>query len=504
MLIKYLCAFCLGIPVFVFRDYYLSVLALEWRQWMTEQFTSEYFEDRTFYQAGALVDNPDQRISSDVRQFTDTALSVSMTILNSIIDLISFSEILYSIYPPLFVALLVYSIGGTGISIALGRKLVGLNFQQEAQEANFRYGLVRVRENAESIAFYGGEASEQRLLFDRLKAVVDNYADLLKTSRNLEFFTSFYRRDAWILPASVVAPLYFQGKIGFGVINQSSSAFNHILSDVSLIVYQFENLASFSAVIDRLGEFQEVLDQRLSSLGCLAGASSNGARLLLDVQGVTLCTPNRAATLVQDLSFQVTQGESLLIVGPSGTGKTSILRAVAGLWSTGSGKIVRPVGAGQDGDIFFIPQRPYVVLGTLRDQLLYPTWAEASGALKRVQLGQLVNRIGDGGASGATGLDAVADWSSTLSLGEQQRLAFARVLLSKPSLVLMDESTSALDTTNEELLYKELAASGTTFVSVGHRPTLKAYHQRVLSLHSAAQDGTGSAYDLLPAEELRT
>jgi ABC-type uncharacterized transport system fused permease/ATPase subunit len=195
MLFKWLGALVLGIPVFVLRDYYQSRLALDWREWMTQKFTREYFENQTFYQvqAGALLDNPDQRIAVDVRNFTDTTLSFGVTILNAAVDLVSFSGILFSIYPPLFAALVIYSVGGTAASLAIGRPLVGLNFAQEAAEANFRYGLVRVRENAESIAFYGGEGNEAKLLGRRLKSAIENFGDLLIASRNLNFFTSFYR-----------------------------------------------------------------------------------------------------------------------------------------------------------------------------------------------------------------------------------------------------------------------------------------------------------------------
>ncbi|KAK9820926.1 hypothetical protein WJX74_009117 [Apatococcus lobatus] len=584
MLFKWLGALTVGIPVFVFRSYYQDRLALEWRNWMTEDFTKRYFENRTFYQVQVTgqPDNPDQRVSADIKNFTETALNLSTTILQSCIDLVSFSGILYTIYPPLFAALLIYSIGGTSISLYLGKNLVGLNFQQEAQEANFRYGLVRVRENAESIAFYGGEASEAKLLFQRLVSVVENYGQLIKTSRNLQFFTSFYRFVIQILPAAVVAPLYFSGKIGFGVVNQSSSAFNHILTDISLVVYQFETLAGFSAVIDRLGEFMEVLDEAAPANSSPAaplqdqpepllppassiqlsdewheGVGIGKGGVLLDLQHVTLRTPDSSMTLVEDLTLQVKKGESLLIVGPSGAGKTSIMRAIAGLWTSGEGSICRygrPVGAGSGGgDIFFVPQRPYVVLGSLREQLLYPTWADAEdlvgssapdpetsdshdGAasshktatkrirppprdaelqevLRRVQLGGLLSRqssvpgspaqapvakpasapsspshtvnspTGSGRQHGnAKGLDAVADWAGVLSLGEQQRLAFARVLLCRPALVLMDESSSALDTVNEKHMYNLLKSEDIVYVSVGHRPTLRAYHDRVLQL----------------------
>ena len=553
MLLKWLGALVLGIPVFVMRDYYQSKLALDWRQWMTNNLMDQYFKDRKFYtlQASAQLDNPDQRITSDVAQFTGTTLSLTMTLLNSSVDLISFSGILFSIYPPLFVALLVYSIGGTFASINIGRPLIGLNFLQEAAEADFRYGLVRVRENAESIAFYGGEEKEGSLLWNRLQSVVQNYGDLLVASRRLNFFTSFYRFLIQILPAAVVAPLYFKGDIEFGVVNQSSSAFNHILTDISLVVFQFEALAGFSAVIDRLGELSEVFDGSRSNVGGGGGSGggmNGGAGLgeqagatecvdetdnsierveaprrlpdLLMIESLDLKVPSRGTNktsksdrvLIRGLNVHVQRGSSLLIMGPSGSGKTSLLRAIAGLWQSGSGRITvfgTSVGRVEgSGEVFFVPQRPYMVLGTLRDQILYPTWASSPDpdrlvielvdmprmnltsrhmptdadiheALKTVRLDSLLDRI-DGD------LDALADWAAELSLGEQQRLAFARILLSQPDLVLMDESTSALDTTNERILYGALKQAGITFVSVGHRPTLTSYHERVLLL-----DGQG-------------
>ncbi len=529
MLLKWLVALVLGIPVFVMRDYYQSKLALDWRLWMTNNLMDEYFKDRKFYtlQASAQLDNPDQRITSDVAQFTGTTLSLAMTLLNSTVDLVSFSGILFSIYPPLFIALLVYSIGGTYASINIGRPLIGLNFLQEAAEADFRYGLVRVRENAESIAFYGGEEKEESLLWNRLQSVVQNYGDLLIASQRLNFFTSFYRFLIQILPAAVVAPLYFKGDIEFGVVNQSSSAFNHILTDISLVVFQYEALAGFSAVIDRLGELSEVFGSRLDSQTAGETASLMGETeidrveaprqlpALMKVESMDLKVPTRGGrtsgssrVLIRGLDLTVDQGSSLLIMGPSGSGKTSLLRAIAGLWQSGSGRITTygtSVGRYEgSGEIFFVPQRPYMVLGTLRDQILYPTWASSANsdrrndlptvtsttkpmpmdvdihhALKCVRLDSLLERI-DGD------LDALADWAAELSLGEQQRLAFARILLSKPDLVLMDESTSALDAVNERVLYGALKQAGITFVSVGHRPSLTSFHERILIL-----DGQG-------------
>ncbi|XP_050371447.1 ABC transporter D family member 2, chloroplastic [Argentina anserina] len=563
-LLYYLGAFAGGIPIFVLRDYARETLSLRWRSWMTRYYIDRYLSNQTFYriQSQSIIDNPDQRIVDDLSSFTGTALSFSLTLFNAVIDLISFSNILFGIYPPLFVVLLVYSIGGTVISVYLGRGLVTLNFLQEKKEADFRYGLVRVRENAESIAFYSGEDNEMQLLLQRFKSAFENLTQLLISSRNLEFFTSGYRYLIQILPVAVVAPMYFTGKIEFGVINQSVSAFNHILGDFSLIVYQFQSISAFSAVIDRLGEFDDYLDissQRQSdpaegisltycNVKTLAELEPNGSmpidkhEKLLAIENLTVQTPS-SSTLVRDLSLVINNNENLLVTGPSGSGKTSLLRTLAGLWSAGKGKItfyvedeeellvlpskssdVAPLDttANRNGElerpsnrnykgIFFLPQRPYMVLGTLRQQLLYPTWAndEASTsgsskstgslpflmqapnskcktampkpttedliqALDDVCLGYILPRFSN--------LDSTYEWSSVLSLGEQQRLAFARLLLSKPKLVLLDESTSALDEANEAHLYKQIERAGITYISIGHRRTLYQYHNKNLRI----------------------
>lgn len=535
---------------------------------MTRFYIDRYLSNQTFYriQSQSIIDNPDQRIVDDLSSFTGTALSFALTLFNAVIDLISFSNILFGIYPPLFVVLLVYSIGGTLISVYLGRGLVTLNFLQEKKEADFRYGLVRVRENAESIAFYSGEENEMQLLLRRFESAFENLTKLLISSRNLEFFTSGYRYLIQILPAAVVAPMYFAGKIEFGVINQSVSAFNHILGDFSLIVYQFQSISAFSAVIDRLGEFDDYLDssskrhsdpsEGISLTYCnvktLAELEPNGSvpidkqQKLLDIENLTVQTP-RSTTLVNDLSLVINNNEHLLVTGPSGSGKTSLLRTLAGLWSAGKGKITfyvedkeehqpsvapldtaddkngeleRPLNYDQKKDrpsnrnykgIFFLPQRPYMVLGTLRQQLLYPTWAndaiptsdttKPTGSLpflmsaanseytcekpkpttedliqvlEDVRLGYILPRFSN--------LDSTYEWSSVLSLGEQQRLAFARLLLSKPKLVLLDESTSALDEANEAHLYKQIERAGITYISIGHRRTLYQYHNKNLRI----------------------
>lgn len=564
-LLYYLGAFAGGIPFFVLRDYARETLSLRWRSWMTSYYMERYLKNQTFYkiQSQSIIDNPDQRIVDDLSAFTGTALAFSLTFFNAAVDLVSFSNILFGIYPPLFIVLIVYSLGGTAISVFLGKGLVSLNFMQEKKEADFRYALVRVRENAESIAFYGGEENERQLLLERFRRAFENLSKLLISSRNLEFFTSGYRYLIQILPAAVVAPMYFTGKIEFGVINQSVSAFNHILGDFSLIVYQFQAISAFSAVIDRLGEFNDVLDGSQSSydskddvsrkitllykdaesslLGSNGSTPQGGCGKVLEIEKLTLETPRSRNVLITDLSLEIDNRDHLLVTGPSGSGKTSLLRALAGLWSTGEGtitfymanKALSQLFSSEDidsskvpnilkvdeellafknkraKDVFFLPQRPYMVLGTLRQQLLYPTWINESlsssnsenvdslpflpqpsvsdddkmkkpttedliKVLEVVRLGDILSRF--------SGLDSMNEWSSVLSLGEQQRLAFARLLLSKPKLVLLDESTSALDEANEAHLYSQIEAAGITYISIGHRRTLYKYHKKVLHI----------------------
>lgn len=586
-LLYYLGGFAVGVPFFVLRDYARETLSLRWRSWMTSYYMKRYFKNRTFYkiQSQSLIDNPDQRINDDLSAFTGTALAFSLTLLNAVVDLVSFSNILYGIYPPLFIVLIVYSLGGTAISVFLGKSLVNLNFMQEKKEADFRYGLVRVRENAESIAFYGGEENELQLLLDRFRRAYQNLSELLIASRNLEFFTNGYRYLIQILPAAAVAPMFFAGKIEFGVINQSVSAFNHILSDFSLIVFQFQSISAFSAVIDRLGEFDDLLGENESSLspqrdsidginisfksGSPSVLSSNGSQMqsepgiVLEICDLTLLTPRGGNILITDFSMELKDKDHLLVMGPSGCGKTSLLRALAGLWTSGTGNIIyhardsrqlqtanlgsnepsniKPEGEEllqsskqrRDNGIFFVPQRPYMVLGTLRQQLLYPTWtanthqsptndaqtkaplfflsevstSDGVGAkpempstdelirvLEVVRLGYILPRF--------NGIDSVHDWASVLSLGEQQRLAFARLLLAKPTLVLLDESTSALDDINEVHLYSQIEAAGITYISVGHRKTLHRFHNKVLCI-SKSDSATGSPrnWELKPTEQ---
>ncbi|KAA8496848.1 ABC transporter D family member 2, chloroplastic [Porphyridium purpureum] len=499
----------IGTPVAVLYAYSRDMLSLSWRQWLTESTLMDYFKDRNYYkiEAYSTVDNPDQRITEDLDAFTRTSLLLFLTVLTSIVDLICFSGILLSIYPPLFAVIIGYAGFGTITTASIGKDLVNINFRQLQKEADLRYALVRVRENAESVAFYGGEDRELGLIRTRLQAAVENFGLVIKKQRNLEFFTVGYKYLIQVLPALVTAPLFFEGKVGLGVVNQSFSAFNHILNDLSIIVNKFEQISRFGAGIDRLGEFVEELELEITESTKTVVASTGrededsqraatevgedrqdslSVSFLDDFSGlvlrnVTLVTPDETRRkLSHNVSLSLEQGKRLLIVGPSGTGKSSLLRAVAGLWTSGQGEIIRP----STEQTFFLPQKPYCTLGTLREQLLYPMAVDLKKAsqsdailletLKLVDLASLPERMG--------GLDSVRDWSDILSLGEQQRLAFARLILNKPKMAILDEASSALDLKAEERLYDFLFSSGVTYVSVGHRPSLVRYHDTILRL----------------------
>ena len=487
--------FIIGTPIVVIYRYCQELLGVYWREWLTDDFLARYLQNRSYYQINAQreIDNPDQRISEDIRSFTRTSLTFLLIILDSIITLVSFVGVLWLISRSLSLVLIVYAIFGTVVTILIGRRLIGINYNQLRKEADFRYGLVHLRDNAESIAFYGGEEKELEGIEQRFTKVLRNFHLLIGWQRNLDFFTTGHNYFVRILPYLVVAPIYLAGEIDFGAISQASLAFIQIFSALSIIISQFELLTAFAAGINRIAAFDETLTELSAGQKLKPGETTIDAIVdsRLALEHVTLVTPNHQQTLVRDLSVAVPPNHNLAIVGESGAGKSSLLRAIAGLWNKGTGNIVRP----QNSSMFFLPQKPYMILGTLRQQLLYPNTdsqipdEELYQVLEKVNLASLPDKVG--------GLDVELSWSDVLSLGEQQRLAFARLLLTQPEYAILDEATSALDVQNEKRLYQLLQQAKTTIVSVGHRPSLLQYHQQVLQILGNAQWRLSSVDDYL-------
>ena len=471
-------------PLLAGYRYLRDRLSLQWRRWLTHQFIDHYFRDRAYYNlnaSGAEIDNPDQRIAEDVRSFTQESLTFLLVVVESVLSVIAFSGVLWGISKPLVFFLVLYALIGTIVTTAVfGKPLVRLNFEQLRKEADFRFSLVRIRENAEAIAFYRGEAQESHQVKQRFIEIFDNVKRLLVWELNLNVLTNAYEFIPFVLPALVVAPAIFAGEIEVGKVSEAQGAFVRVFFSLNVVVARFQALTTFGAGINRLYSFAAFLEQAPDSSEPQSVIQTIAADRLA-VEHLTLETPNRQRRLVEDLSVEVPTGQGLLVMGPSGCGKSSLLRAIAGLWNAGKGTIVRP----QPEQILFLPQRPYMVLGTLREQLLYPnsslevTDQQLKQVLEQVNLAHLDQRFG--------GFEAQQDWADVLSLGEQQRLTFARLLLNQPKYVILDEATSALDLDNEERLYQHLRSIGTTFLSVGHRSTLANYHQLVLEL---AQDQT--------------
>ncbi|WP_295617513.1 ABC transporter ATP-binding protein/permease [Chamaesiphon sp. GL140_3_metabinner_50] len=476
-------------PLYAGYTYLRDRLGLNWRKWLTDDFIDRYFQHRSFYNLtdpDSAIDNPDRRISEDVKSFTQESLTLLLAIVDSLLAIGAFASVLWGISQPLVLFLVLYALIGTLTTVGIfGKPLTRLNFDQIKKEADFRFGLVRVRENAEAIAFYQGEQYESGLIKGRFTEVINNFKKLIFWELNLNILTNAYEFIPFILPAIVVAPGIFSGELEIGKVTEAQGAFIRVFFSLNLIVSRFQSLTTFSAGVERLFTFSASLDPTLPIEAVDSQQHDTietkvGERL--ELANMTLQTPNYQRTLIESLSVTLPAGQGLLVRGPSGCGKSSLLRAIVGLWSAGTGTIIRPALT----QMLFLPQRPYMVLGTLRDQLLYPNLdlkvddLQLKEILIRVNLPDLAQRH--------DGFDTEQNWSQVLSLGEQQRLIFARLLLNRPKYAILDEATSALDANNEAHLYQELQASGMTFLSVGHRESLSDYHRSILDLTAVDAD----------------
>jgi len=494
-------AFCLvlALPIRAIQSYLVPKLGLLWRQWLTGRLINNYLSDRAYYilnpndESGEEIDNPDQRISQDTDSFTQQSLGFTVGVFEALLTFFSFIIVLWTISDRLAMVLMAYSVFGTTLIIVAGRRLVYLRNLQLKLEANFRYGLVHIRDNAEAIAFYKGEQVELDEAERRLGGAIRNFDRLIVWEAMINVIQRSYDYFSRFIPWLVIAPLYFLKEVDFGVFGQAGIAFSQVFFSVSFIVNNIEGLAQFSASISRLEAFQgkvTSISAEASQKAEIQAASPQAPTTAVSsivVRDVDLVPPRSQRTLIRDLNLTVDSQQRLLVVGPSGCGKTSFLRLLSGLWPAATGSVLRPPTA----ELMFIPQKPYMLLGSLREQLCYPQPPERFSdsqlrhALEEVCLPELVSRYPD--------LAVKEDWPRLLSLGEQQRLAFARLLLNSPRFVVLDEATSALDVVTEKKLYQLLVSRELAFVSVGHRPTLTAYHNTVLEL-----DGSG-AWRLLPA-----
>ncbi|HEY8881404.1 MAG TPA: ABC transporter ATP-binding protein/permease [Roseateles sp.] len=463
----------IAVPVYATYYYARDAYANDWRRWLTQRFLDGYLRERRYFHLAAdEIDNPDQRIAEDVNTFTGRSLHFLLILLGSLMQLVAFSAVLWSLSHTLVGFLVVYALAGTLLSLGLfGRPLIKLNYWQLKREADFRFRLMRVRENAESIAFYGGEDQERHQLQQRLRAALLNTRRLIRAQFGLNLFQRGFSQVSLLVPSVVLAADVLGGRLEVGQAVRAGGAFAAVLGAVSLIIDNFESLSRFVAGIDRLHVMAEVLEAAPPEPGI---ARAEGREL--DIKDLTVQAPGSDRVLVDKLSLKVPEGGSLLITGASGCGKSSLLRAIAGLWTQGSGQVSHPPRE----DVFFLPQRPYLQTGTLRSQLIYPSTQTALDdaallkILDEVQLRHL--------AEGDSGLDRSEDWEKLLSGGEQQRLAFARLLVHAPRLAILDEATSALDDANQKRLYQRLAERGTTMISIAHRAAVAGFHRHVLKL----------------------
>lgn len=483
----------------VYQIYFAQWLQIRWRNWLTHRYLNGWMSNGTHYRmrlAGNPADNPDQRISEDTDRFTDGFLSIGVALLGQVVTLVTFVFILWSLsaQAPLIVfgqsyaipgylvwLALAYAVLGTALTHWIGKPLVALNFQQQRYEADFRFALVRLRENAEQVALLKGEPAERVELDHRFGAVIRNFYQIMSRTKRLTFLTAGYNQLAVIFPFILISPLYFAGTIELGGLTQVASAFGTVQAALSFFVTAYSTLAAWKAVVDRLDGFEQAI-ANAEQLGQAGPAlAPDGTTRGLVIRDLAVRLPD-GREIVQVPGLTVEPGQRVLVAGPSGSGKTSLFRALGGVWPFGDGAIQIPAGA----NLLILPQDAYMPLGSIRAALAYPEPAEsvsteqASEVLAAVGLPRLVPQ-----------LDEDAHWGNRLSGGEQQRIAIARAILARPDWLLLDEATSALDEKAEAAAYGLIRARlpDATIISIGHRSSLTALHDRFLEL---VEDGGGS------------
>lgn len=481
----------LHIAIFVYAVYLRQLLQLRWRKWMTEQYLSEWLKNQSYYRLQVMrsdMDNPEQRIQQDINEFVTLTLQFILGFLKQLTTLAAFAMVLWNLSGvlelPVFgtvVAIpgymlwfsIFYSVIGTGLAHIVGRKLIKLNFDQQKYEADFRFAMTRVRENSESIAFYGGEIPEGLTFKERFTWVMANFRALMKQTKFLNFYINGYAQFAIIVPLIMAAPRYFSGAIQLGGLMQTTSAFGRVQDALSYFVESYDGIAQLIAVVHRLTGFTEHLEE-VSELDSNVIISETD-KAVFSTENLMVGLPDKSV-LLENCAISLCKGNSVIITGPSGCGKSTLLRTIAGLWPFAEGEICWPENSAR----LFLPQRPYLPLGTLRQAVYYPL-AVCEGedqaikdVLKKVDMEQFIER-----------LDDADDWSHILSLGEQQRIAFARVLLVKPDWLFLDEATSALDEAHEAAMYEMLKRElpDMSIISIGHRSTLLKQHDKMLKIN---------------------
>ncbi len=485
--VRYLMVFAASTLVAVSVKFCEERLGLLWRGWLTAHLVDRYLAGRAYFRLMARgdIDNPDQRMSEDVKNFTTQTLSFLLLFLNASITSVFFAGVLWGIKPLLLGVAVGYAICGSALTMLVGRKLVGLNNQQLKKEADFRYELIHVREYADSIVLLRGERKQRARLMLRLEILVDNFRAIVSVNRNLGLFTTGYNYLIQLIPVLIVAPAYIRGEVEFGVVTQSTMAFTTILGAFSLIITQFAAISTFAAVVNRLGAIWEALDE-------VPAPTPRGIEVIHDenriaYENLTLRVPKDNKVLIRDLNVEVPLGRRLLILGPDGIGKGALGRATMGIWQSGEGRIIRP----PHENILFLPQRPYTAQGTLRDQFFDADYQgpdadeKLISVLCEVTFGPILDRVG--------GLDVERDWANMLTVGEQQLLGVARLMIANPRFAFLDRATSALSVSRVKHIYQLLSVTSITYITVGEQDMLRGYHDNVLELQEEGRWTTGPA-----------